>query len=254
MNKLYEKHNYLNKNIEHIKSGIITEYDMKNAGIEILLANNFITKDKYNSLMELPKLDRSILVGKFLKTNQDANSFLMEEFVRIRQELFEINNLEDYDILSIKKDAVFLINKKLMVSKLEKGYLFTKRNEYTNYLYLNKKEHYYNSSTNLLDVKGYNEKVLIKEKDFFFKTLKEIMFFDYYNKKDDLFLYLIKFKDDYLIRNLDKEYYFDLNKAVYEFIINEKSFYLDDINNKLKTQVNIIPNLQFILEIINKVL
>ena len=252
--KLYEKHNYLNKNIEHIKSGYIIEYDMKNAGLEILYANNIFNEKEYNILMSLDKLNRSITIGKFLKNHQDINDFLINQFIEVRKELFELNDINDYSVLSIKKDAVFLIDTKLKYTTLEKNYKFIKKNEYSNYLYLMNKEHYYNVYEDKLDLKGYNKLCIVHQENYIFKELKKIMQLDYYNRKDDMFLLLINLKEDFLNRNLEKEYYYDLILNKYLFSICNRNFSLDFINDDLKKYVLYNNNLKFITEVINRVL
>jgi len=252
--KIYEKHNYLNKELEYIRSGTIIEYDMRNAGVEILYGNKIFNKDNYDTLMKLDKLDRSIVVGKYLKEHPKVNDFLIKSFVKIRQELFEKNNIQDDDVLSIKKDAIFLIDREIYNLKLDKGFEFIKKNEYQVYINLFNKEFYYNLYENRLDIKGFGKKIKEHHENFLFKELKEVLKSSYYNDIDGTFLKLINFKDDFVNRTLRKEYYYDIGEGDYLINLLNNMYKLEDIDETLKKEIFINNNLQFIIEMCNKVL
>src|SRR5690606_18081729 len=102
--------------------------------------NKILSNEIVNKLNRMDKLKKNILVGKFLRDNPNVNSFLMEEFIRIRKELFEINNIEVDDVLSIKKDAIFIVNKRLRNLNLNDDYKFQEKNKYTSYINIAGKE------------------------------------------------------------------------------------------------------------------
>ena len=129
---LSSKHNYLNKDIKYIKNGLIQEYDMKNGGISILYHKNILSQDDYDYLMnDLNKQERNITIGKWLKDNSDITPELMNGFKEARELFFEMNNIKDSEVLSIKKDAIFLIGKSIDIEQVNEDYLFRKKNEYT---------------------------------------------------------------------------------------------------------------------------
>ena len=64
---LYEKHNYLNKNIRLIVNEKLTEYDIKDAGF------NIIKRDKLLDYKMIKKLE--------LMNKQDRNIYIFNEWI-----------------------------------------------------------------------------------------------------------------------------------------------------------------------------
>jgi hypothetical protein len=253
-NILYNKHNYTNRNLVYLKNNIIREYDMVNAGINILHHHGVFNDEEYKKLNEMDKLSKNIMVGKFLKNNSDINEALMNEFVLIRKELFESNGINDDDILSIKKDAVFVINKKLTNLKLNDDYEFKEKNKYVAYINLDRKEFYYNIENREFDIKGYSKFIKNFHKNYLFKELEEIIYLDINNEKNMVFEKLIQFKYDFVERNLDNGYYLDLTQEQYLFQTIGQIFGLNVMDDNLKKYCFINNNLGFILKIINTIL
>lgn len=252
---LFEKHNYTNKSLSYLKNTPITEYDMENAGINILFHNNIITKDEYDKLNSMGKLEKNIVVGKFLKNNADISKFLMEEFISIRKSFFEINNIQDDSVLSIKKDAIFLIDKNCTNLELNEHYRFKSKNRYSSYININKNEFYLDSMYNKLDVKGYSDIVKKHHEEYLFKFLKDILHLDSVSKNTDkIYLDLLEFKHRLITLDLPKEYYFDINGGSYLFELEGIILSLDHIDDNLKKHCIISSNLEFILRIINIIL
>jgi hypothetical protein len=252
-NNLYLKHNYTNRNIVYLKNNYITEYDMTNAGINILRYNNVFSQEDYDRLNSMGKLEKNILVGKFLKNNPQISEALMNEFITIRKELFEANDIEDDDILSIKKDAVFVINKRMNNLKLNEFYEFQEKNRYDSYINIDGKE-FYHKPERVFDVKGFSKTVKEFHKDWLFKKVEEFVYLDGMNEKDYLFKSLIEFKYHFLNRDLPKEYYFDVSTGNYLFNANQKMLYLEDITDDLREYCFINNNLNFIVNLINTIL
>lgn len=243
---LYNKHNYINKNVRTIRGAYIREYDIKSAGLNIIYNKKLITEDEYKQLMSMEKLKRNIVIGKWLQKNPEVNQIMMNEFIRIRKMFFEANNLSDDDILSIKKDAIIVINKKLTKLKFE-NYEFVLKEEYTDFLLLDRVEYYYNKYTKKLDVKGLPKEVKAFQEDVYFSLIKEI--FQTTNKNDMYKKFLI-FKDDFIEFKLPKEYYKDIYENVYIFKFSNMYRGLDNIEDYMIKEVDISRNLTFINNLI----
>lgn len=258
MNDLYKKHNYLNKDLKYIKNAIIREYDMKNAGLSILKHNELISLKEYNKLMNnYEKHERDVIVGKFLGENTEISNELMKGFIEARKEFFELNEIENSDVLSIKKDAIFLINKIPKYQQINDDYLFRNKNEYTSYINLKGKEFYYSVMNDKLDIKGFSKDIINNQKDYLFKFVKECLKIDSDNQSDNLFIKLLEFKNDFLERNLDNDYYRDIIENQYLFSYSKcYTLSLNDIDEDLKhgEYLNISNNLNFILELISNLL
>lgn len=252
---IYKKHNYLNKEIDFINNASIIEYDMKNAGLSIIYHNNILSKKDYDYLMSLDKLEKNVKVGKFLRDNPDINNFLMEEFINIREIFFDLNSIKEEEVLSIKKDSITLINKFPNYLIIDDFYEFRNKGSYKSYININNKEHYLDNSNNLLITKGYSQEIKDSHNKYLFNFIKKCLKYKIINNEDQLFEYCIKFKDDFIKFNLNKEYYLDIINSKYLFKIFDKIYYLDDIDEELnKKDLFINNNLSFIIECINKIL
>jgi hypothetical protein len=251
MNQLYLKHNYLNKSIAYLKNNVIREYDMVNAGINILRYNNVLSQEDYDKLNSMEKLEKNVLVGKFLRDNPDINEALTNEFINVRKMLFEANDINDDDILSIKKDAFFIINKKMPNLQLNEFYQFKEKNRYIGYMNLDGKEFYHKGNKRSLDIKGFSKVVKEHHVNFLFKDLEELMFLDMKDEKNLVFERLIQLKYNFVKRQLDNGYYLDVSQGKYLFESAGLIFSLHDMDDELKENCFIQNNLAFILRMIN---
>ena len=248
MGTLYRKHNYTNKNIEIIRDVKIREYDIKSAGLNILYNKEYVDEEEYNMLMSLPKLERNVIIGKWLRDNPEVNKVMMDEFVRIRQIFFELNEIDDDEILAIKKDAIFIVDRELKNLKFE-NYEFTCREEFTDYIFMDKKEYYYNKYTDTLEVKGFPKEVKEFQQDYFFKLIRNLLKLG--KNKKDIFRTLIEFKTDFLDRNLPKQYYKSVATNLYPFKLGSIVRYSDDIPDELLPEVDISANINYLNNIIS---
>lgn len=253
MSILYKKHNYLNKNISLIRDINIREYDIKSAGLNILHNLKVFTDEEYNNLLNMEKYNRNYLIGKFLQANPKYNTVMMDEFINIRKKFFELNNLEDDDVLSIKKDSIVTLDKECD-NLIFDNYEFISKEEYNIYLQFNKKEFYYNKYTKELNVKGYSKETKEFQKNYYFKLLTNL--FDNIKDKDEIFRILVNFKNDLLFYNLPIEYYKDIDFNLYLLKMNNYEMgaipYLPSDSNKKLLFIN--NNVSFINTLCSKLL
>ena len=173
MAEIYEKHNYLNKDISLLVNTFIREYDMKAGGYSILKRKGCLSKGEIDYLENCPKLARNIYLGNKLKENKELMQIQMDGFTEARQMFFEANNIKDSSVLTIKKDAIFLIKDIPYITELD-GLEFKLANTYNSYYYLNNKEFYYTTKTNNIDIKGINDIILEQHRNYILKDLSII--------------------------------------------------------------------------------
>lgn len=90
----------------------IIEYDIRKANINLMRYYNLYDKSKLNFLEDLPKDKRERAVGLMLRKDPDLSKALEKAFNDIVYEFMTVNNIDkDDDVISIKKDAVFVCNK-----------------------------------------------------------------------------------------------------------------------------------------------
>lgn len=159
-NELYKKSLYTKK-VKYIINEIY-EYDIAKANISILLQGGYITQREYNMYLQMSKKQREIAIGN-LQKNPKFSKIINEGFEWSRKNLIEANGLTEDDIVSIKKDA-FYVMKRLQYTTFG-NIEFTHRNSYHMYIYCRGIEIYYgmnelDDSGDVLDIKGINDSKL----------------------------------------------------------------------------------------------
>lgn len=243
-----KKSNYLNKDIPYLTNVTIYEYDMTSGGFNILRSKGVFKKKEEEKLLNMNKLDRNVYIGKKLRREPELSSILIEGFKESLTEFCIMNGIENKDILSIKKDAIFIINKKCQKLKINKYVSLKEANKYTSYLYVNNIEFYNNSSK--LDVKGLKDEVI--ENNAFIDVIKKIMTLMEKNNEIYMFRYLKKLQKDYLEYNVDYSLYKELNlNNAYKVTLFDRTFYYDNIDEDFVEYININYNyFSYIQEII----
>lgn len=249
---VYKKHNYTRKDINYIKNTPIIEYDMTNAGINILFTHGLLSEEFVTRLNKMPKLEKNITVGKILQNNPEWNKIMMDEFVKIRYYFMLWNNLTDDDILSIKKDAIFIINKKVNKLKLSNNYEFKAKGHYDTYLNLRGKEFYVNIEDSSYDVKGFSKDVLKVQSEYFIEFILTALVLDK-NDRFELFEHMKEFREQFLTFKLEPNYYFDLDEGGYLYRYSDKSSveFSTSFPPKPLSLCNIDNNYKYFFELIN---
>lgn len=169
---LYVYDNYTS-HYSNIINSEIRCYDIKQANINILLDYDIITQEVYDNLRSMRKIDREIYVGNLCK-DKEISSTLSHGFIDARKALFEFNNIEDHEILSIKKDAVYTIEKVLQYTTF-RHVNFRLTDTYSSFYKVKGLELYYNGKDNILHVKGIGDDTIENyHKNHFFLLLKTI--------------------------------------------------------------------------------
>ena len=174
---LYNKMNYTT-NISYLTNVFINEYDISKANINVLYSKRLIDSETYDWLYNAERMTRQVYVGKLQKDKMIADE-LKAGIIEAKKMLFESNMVNDYEVLSIKNDAVFIINRTLEYTKF--GLIeFKLKNRYTSYYKMGNLELYYfynsiNKSEDL-EVKGIGDSKLELHKDYFVTFLKDLFY------------------------------------------------------------------------------
>ena len=158
---LYKEKNYTIE-LPYLFNQYIREYDISKANISILAEKGAITKKIYDQLYNSDRMFRQIYIGKMIKFNDQIQEVLNEGIIEYKQKFFEINRINDNDIVSIKNDAVFVLNKVPTITKFDHLIEFVHKNTYTSFMKLNELEVYYGSNMDyeVIDVKGIKDQDL----------------------------------------------------------------------------------------------
>lgn len=151
---LYKEKTYT-INLGYLFNHYIREYDISKANINVLYAKGVINKDLYYSLYSADRMERQIYIGKMIRNNEKIQEILSNGITEYKQRFFEANNITDNDIISIKNDAVFILNKVPQILTFD-NVSFALKNTYTSFMRINELEIYYGYDMNdeVIDIKG----------------------------------------------------------------------------------------------------
>lgn len=227
---LYNKDSYLNKNIDFISNVRIIEYDLKSANTSLCREYNLLPESKIKEIENMKKSERVKTIGKIQRKDKVFNEGLKNAFKDIRRRFFEANNIQDGDILSIKKDAIFCLEAK---EHTKFGHCtFSDKNMYSSYMHLNNLELYYKRNLDgsyKLDIKGIDDEIVIKHEGFMLDFLANVFY--KYESGDivDVIIYLRKFIDKYKNLELEVGYYREFNNQSKIRLNDSEEIYDDGI-------------------------
>ncbi len=249
----YQKDNYTMP-MPFIISCNIREYDISKANISILLALGLIDKNEYDKVLAMPKMQREIYIGKLQVARPDVNNGLKAGFAKYRQLFIESNGLQDSDILSIKKDAIFVINKIPTILEFDNYVRFSPKGRYTSFFKIKGMEFYYlldkMTGEEVLDVKGIDDTKLILHADYMVQFLC-VIFEAFSERPPEMILELIhKFSQKYVNMELDLGYYREFNAdSGFRITMNNTQYLLENALESEKPYLNISENYKLIQEL-----
>lgn len=175
---LYDNINYTS-NVSYLNNVFIYEYDISKANISVLYSKDAIDKNTYEYLYTANRDIRQTYIGKLERDNKEIVKILKAGIIEAKKMLFEANNIQDYEVLSIKNDAVFIINRQLQNTKF--GLIeFKCKNRYTSFYKLNNLElfYYYDSfsKNEVLEVKGISDDKLKLHEEYMLQLLKDVLY------------------------------------------------------------------------------
>lgn len=151
---LYNEKNYT-INLGYLFNNYIREYDISKANINVLFAKGIIDQDTYTKLYNADRMQRQVYVGMMIKNNESIQEVLSEGLIEYKKKFFEANDITDSDIISIKNDAVFILNKVPRILTFD-NITFVHKNTYTSFMKIHELEFYYGADMNseVIDIKG----------------------------------------------------------------------------------------------------
>lgn len=251
---LWDKTTYT-ADISYLTNVFIYEYDISKANINVLFTKGVIDEATYKFLYEAQRMVRQVYIGKLCKDTEVSN-ILKAGIIEAKKMFFEANNIEDRNVLSIKNDAVFLINTKPQITKFEL-IEFKEKNVYTSFFKLGNMEYYYYYSNitkeEYIDIKGISDSALEMHKNYFLQLIKDI-FYSIQINGPEISLRMIKdYYNDYIRLNLPVEHYrrFDSGSMFhFKFISGIGTGYsIASISEDEKSLIDISYNLSIILDL-----
>lgn len=238
-----ENTNYLNKDIQYLRNVKITEWDIQSAGFSVIKFRKLLPDDMIERWEKLDKKVRTIREGKLQRQKPIIGEEIINTLKKVRKAFTMMNALEPRNILSIKKDAIFVINKPIKNTVIKDYFTFRNKGSYTSYIYINKKEFYFDSVRNILDVKGFSD-----ENFKLFDDIRMILRSAEKLDADQLYNILKKYRQQYLRRELPLETYKELDSG--KFRVN--GYLFDAVDEHVRMDIDISQNyLTYILPLFN---
>ena len=226
---------WLNPNIEYLFNDEIIEYDMQDAGFNLIKQFKLLPVEKIEELEKLGKgFERHKTIGILQRDNKEFSKALLDKFAEMRMFFISTNNLTDSRIISVKKDAIFTIGR---CSRIKFGGIsFTPKNVYSSYIRfsdIQNLEIYY--SIDKMDIKGMSDQSMNRHRLYMMEFLRSII--PMIESKDiAVKRFIANFVSDYKSYMLDEGYYIEFNNLS------------KDINPLYNYQKVIIPIVQIILK------
>lgn len=228
--------------IGYLIGNFIREYDIAKANINILFYKGLINQHQYQYLHDLPKKVREIRVGLMLRDDHNLNEGLKNGFREMRELFYETNQVQDYEVLAVKKDAIYLIGREAPVTHF-KNVEFKCKNQYTSFYKLanNSLELYYYLDTirneEKLDVKGISDTALTLHQPYMLDFLKYIFSLAQTGMYEDAMNDIKTFYNEIISGKADIGYYRELNNRSQfrsRAVIDGNRIYFNCLGSKVK--------------------
>lgn len=238
-----------NRDYPFIVNAQVTEWDIRQANVSLMEYYGLAEPKLIEKLRDLPKQQREEAVGKLYLKRKEFGKQLEQSFNDIINEFMEANHLTFDDVVSVKKDAIFVKNHAISKSTFGNTVTFVPKNTYRHVLLLPLYEIY--MSDDKTDVKGISdEKLPLHEAGMLF-FLRNVM----YSAHDQLRLdkYFKDFVNAYKKKELDYDMYREFsssstftvrqdgNEMVYDEITEEDMPFLDISFNYINV---VMPTIQ----------
>jgi hypothetical protein len=127
---------------------------MQSAGLSLTKEYQLLDEKTIESIDKTEsKKEKVVKLGLIQRSNKDFAKALSEAFKDARRRFFQANNLNEDNILSIKKDAFFTIDTECEVTQFGK-LNFRPKHKYSSYVKLNRIEFYLDTLERVVDIKG----------------------------------------------------------------------------------------------------
>jgi len=251
MSDLYNNINY-QAPLNYIFSRYIREYDISKANINILYRKHVIDYETFCRLLNSSREERQIEIGLMEKYNKDIYKTLVDGIIEAKKWLFDSNNLENRDILAIRNDAVFVIDKQLEFTTFD-NINFVNKNTYTSFIKIGKSpiSIFYRSDRisgqEFIDTKGLGNKSILHENymtDFIVYIINQM-------EQGDPAMAISILSDiykQYVTLNMDIGFYREYNSDSSYKILNSE-YRIIDAYDKDKSCIDISYNMNILREL-----
>lgn len=252
---------YLNLNRFFEVNSEIIEWDIKSAGISLIQEYKMLPQAKIEKLLKLPKDNMNRSIGKIGQKDSNFARSLEEKFNDVVNIFIENNNLDiEYDIISIKRDAVFVINRKISKPTIGDFIRFVPKNVYHAYIYLKPYEFYIKANEEMdiknlcRDINKRNEIIELHRNGILNFLNEAVNLCERTNmNRNQISKFCANFVKLYKNKQLDFDYYREFNiESMFKYVYGGNAMMLDNIDGSLIDNIDIQYNyINIILPMVN---
>lgn len=237
---------YTNRTTPIIAHSSIMEWDMKSANTSILREYNLVSPRKLDKIDALDGELRKVKVGLLQQRTKGLAKAMEEAFNDIVKRFIDENGLVADDIISIKRDAVFIRAKTPKIQTIGQYCHFRPKGEYVAFLLLNGYE-FFMKSDGTFDIKGISDELIPQHQNGILKFIRDFLM-DFEYDMDGLHQYCKDFVDAYKKKELPLDYYRELNgSSCFRLISKMGEFTSDTISEAMLNRLSILYNYENIV-------
>lgn len=191
----------------------ITEYDIRKANISILYQKGIITEEQYNYLFCLPKQNREAAVGLMILDNPNIDSIIKKGITEAKKWLFDMNNINDPEVLRISNDSIFLM-RGIPLKYTSMGHVeFIPKAKYDTFARIANLTIFFASTMDELDleVKGLGKDQIPLHENYMLNFIANLFCLINTQPISTVIDYYMSFYNQYINRQLDIGFYRELN-------------------------------------------
>ena len=256
--ELWKSLNYKTQ-FKYFVNSFIREYDLSKANINALLYTKRISNKEHDHYLVMDRQERETKIGLWIKKDPSVYKSIQQGIIEAKRRLVFANNIEDFDIISVKNDAMFIVGKDLVYTAFP-PFEFKVKNTYTVYLQVADLEIYYGDTvdpingfvnTNI-DVKGISDDMLTLHQDGMLDLICNLCYKIQREDIKDTMKWMSQIYEAFINRSLPKVYYRNFD-SFSGYTIN--TFYrvasLGEIDDSMVKVVDINRNLLILRDLMS---
>lgn len=245
--------------IRYLVNTYIREYDLSKANINALFYMGRITQEERDSYLAMDKQERETKIGLWIRKDRSVYKDIQSGIVEAKRRLVIANNIEDFDVVSVKNDAMFIVGKDLSQTDFP-PFHFAIKNVYTMYIQLADLEIYYGDTVNpitgmvntTIDVKGIKDQELALHQGGMLDLICDACYRLQREDIRDTIRWVSQIYQSYIDRKLPKEYYRSFDSySGYTIKTFVQAMSLGEINDNMIPYVDINRNLLILRDLMS---
>lgn len=248
---------YVNDGLPFLVNAQITEYDIKSGNTSMMRHYHLRSLEEIEEIEKMPKKQRVVTVGLLQRKDRDFAKRLESSFNQVVQDFLDANELDiDVDVLAIRRDAVFVVNKPVTITQLYPDVLFREKNRYHAALQIGPKLEFYFNQKGEIEIKNFVQAekddtgALERLKPGMLSFLQEFVELAEGTNMDRIKIYtwLRDFCTYYKERELDLEYYREFTReANFRVRLGDEDAFYDFIDESMIEDIDITYNYRNII-------